>query len=162
VRRQLAILGLAAVTTFWLIALVTAPRWATSESRVGSIASAFVYIAGSIVCHQRPERSFHSDGAQLPVCARCTGLYAGAMTGVLAWGVTSGLRRTSGWLTKRFTRLHLVRLGLVVAAIPMIVSLVTEWSGWWEPGNTVRAIFGVPLGAAVGACVAAVGAGDME
>jgi uncharacterized membrane protein len=162
VRRPLAILGLAAITTFWVIALVTAPRWATTESRVGSIASAFVYIAGSIVCHQRPERSFHFNGAQLPVCARCTGLYAGAMTGVLAWGVTSGLARTLRSQARRFTTLHRVRLGLVVAAVPTIVSLAAEGSGWWQPDNAVRAILGLPLGAAVGACVAAVGAGDME
>ena len=31
-----------------------------------------------LICHQRPERSFFLHGVQMPVCARCTGLYAGA------------------------------------------------------------------------------------
>src|SRR5437763_16382908 len=37
-----------------------------------------VYGAGGIVCHQLPARSFHAWSAQWPVCARCTGIYAGA------------------------------------------------------------------------------------
>jgi uncharacterized membrane protein len=35
------------------------------------------------VCHQRPERSFVLWGAPLAVCARCTGIYAGAVLGSL-------------------------------------------------------------------------------
>jgi uncharacterized membrane protein len=162
VRRQLAILGLAFVSTFWLVALATAPRWATGESRAGTVASAFVYLAGSIICHQRPDRSFHDDGAQLPVCARCTGLYAGAMAGVLGWAVLSGLGRTARSVTKRFTELHRVRLAIVIAALPTIASLASEWSGWWEPGNMMRATLGLPLGAVVAACIVAVGASDMS
>jgi hypothetical protein len=36
-----------------------------------------VYGAGSVLCHQLPARSFHLWATQLPVCARCTGIYAG-------------------------------------------------------------------------------------
>jgi len=162
VRRPLAILGLAFVSTFWMIAIVTAPRWATGESRVGSVASALVYIAGSIICHQRPDRSFHYEGVQLPVCARCTGVYTGAMTGVLAWAATAGVGRKPRSPAKRFTRLHIVRFAVIVAAVPTIASLVTSWVGWWEPDHVVRATLAIPLGAVVGACVAAVGAGDMR
>ncbi|WP_116591258.1 DUF2085 domain-containing protein [Methanobrevibacter thaueri] len=28
-----------------------------------------------LICHRRPERSFHIKGHQFPVCARCTGFY---------------------------------------------------------------------------------------
>ena len=28
-------------------------------------------------CHQKPERSFFINGRQFPVCARCTGVFAG-------------------------------------------------------------------------------------
>lgn len=34
-------------------------------------------------CHQLPERSFHWKGRQLPVCARCTGVFAGQVLGLL-------------------------------------------------------------------------------
>src|SRR3954451_16842570 len=43
-----------------------------------------VYSAGRIICHQLPVRSFHLWGAALPVCARCTGIYAGAAAVALA------------------------------------------------------------------------------
>ena len=32
---------------------------------------------GSAVCHQMAERSFLFDGMQMPLCARCTGIYTG-------------------------------------------------------------------------------------
>jgi uncharacterized membrane protein len=34
------------------------------------------------VCHQLPEHSIHLAGIQLPLCARCTGTYAGAFLGL--------------------------------------------------------------------------------
>ena len=29
----------------------------------------------NLICHRKPERSFHIKGYQFPVCARCTGFY---------------------------------------------------------------------------------------
>lgn len=37
-------------------------------------------------CHQLPERSFFIGGYQFPVCARCTGVLAGYIFGMI-WGV---------------------------------------------------------------------------
>ena len=54
------------------------------------MAAAGTYLIGGVVCHQRPERSFHLHGVQMPVCARCAGLYLGAGLGVLA---AAGFRR---------------------------------------------------------------------
>ena len=34
-------------------------------------------------CHQMPERSFFINGMQFPLCARCTGILAGYLVGVL-------------------------------------------------------------------------------
>lgn len=34
-------------------------------------------------CHQLPERSFFWKGYQFPVCARCTGVYAGELLGLI-------------------------------------------------------------------------------
>ena len=59
-----------------LLAPVAAARPQASSLGYGY---AFVmYAASSLICHQRPERSFYLLGAQLPVCARCMGIYAGA------------------------------------------------------------------------------------
>jgi uncharacterized membrane protein len=38
---------------------------------------------GYAVCHRISERSFHIGTRQLPLCARCTGMYLGAMTGLI-------------------------------------------------------------------------------
>ncbi|MBC7262568.1 MAG: DUF2085 domain-containing protein, partial [Chloroflexi bacterium] len=36
------------------------------------------------VCHQFPEHSFFIAGVQMPLCARCTGTYLGALLGLCA------------------------------------------------------------------------------
>ena len=103
-------------------------------------------LAGSLVCHQRPERSFHRDGAQFPVCARCLGLYAGGWLGVLAWAVLAGLGREASRRAQRLSR-H-ARLVLVALAVPTLVSLAAARLGSWDASNTARALLAVPLGAA--------------
>jgi uncharacterized membrane protein len=38
---------------------------------------------GYAVCHRISERSFHIGSIQLPLCARCSGMYLGAVTGLV-------------------------------------------------------------------------------
>ena len=38
---------------------------------------------GYAVCHRINKRSFHIGSIQLPLCARCTGMYLGAMVGLI-------------------------------------------------------------------------------
>jgi hypothetical protein len=59
------------------------PLAAFAATRPEGVPSAYgfalaVYSMGRVVCHQLPVRSFRLWGAALPVCARCTGIYAGA------------------------------------------------------------------------------------
>lgn len=99
-----------------------------------------VYAVASRICHQLPGRSFHTNGVQWPVCARCAGLYLAAPAGALAAWIGRGhsrLRRASAW----------VILGL--AAIPTIATLAIEWPGFGFPSNLARAAAALPLGAAV-------------
>jgi uncharacterized membrane protein len=47
--------------------------------------------AGYSVCHQWPEHSFAIGGVSLPLCARCTGTYFGALAALgLIWAVGRG------------------------------------------------------------------------
>jgi uncharacterized membrane protein len=98
--------------------------------------SALTYAFGALICHQLPERSFHIGAYQLPVCARCFGLYAGAaMAGVPAW--LRGAPRA--WPRS-------IRLLTVAAAIPTVATVGAEWAGIWKPSNVIRAAAGAPLG----------------
>ncbi|HBG74023.1 MAG: hypothetical protein A2X25_08505 [Chloroflexi bacterium GWB2_49_20] len=49
---------------------------------------------GYAVCHRIPERSFHIGDYQLPLCARCSGMYLGAMIGLVFQAIIS--KRRSG------------------------------------------------------------------
>ena len=96
-----------------------------------------IYAIGSLICHQVPERSFHLGAFQLPVCARCLGIYAGAAAGALL-AVTAA----RGWR-------HDARRLLIAAAVPSALTFLAEWFGVWHPSNIARAVAGVPLGVAV-------------
>jgi hypothetical protein len=140
--------ALPALAVAWAVLILLAP-WlgsAAGDGRGGAWLSAAAYWLGALVCHQRPERSFHLAGAQLPVCARCTGLYVSGALGVLfAWwrGRSAGSARPSPW-----------RVPLVLATLPTLVTLVVEW--WWPAATSkaVRAIAAVPAGAVAGLLLA--------
>jgi uncharacterized membrane protein len=52
-------------------------------------------MVGYAICHQIPERSFFIAGHQLPLCARCTGTFLGAVLGLVAI-LLYGRRRAAG------------------------------------------------------------------
>jgi uncharacterized membrane protein len=117
----------------------------------------FVYTAGSMVCHQLPERSFYWGQWKFPVCSRCTGLYLSAAIGLAAWAV---VRKRRGIPIRIQPRLAIVIL--VAAALPTLVSVATATLGMWDATNAGRALLAVPLGATAGVLVAAVAAKDLR
>jgi len=131
-----------AATVAWAAALpLAAAAASTPHPWRGEFAFAFLmYGLGGVVCHQRPERSFHLWGVQLPVCARCAGIYVGAaLAAVIA--VVAAVRR--GIRAKR-------PLAVLVAAwAPVALTLVFEWTTGVTPSNMIRALSGLPAGAAV-------------
>jgi hypothetical protein len=139
--------ALPAAAVVWAVLVTAAPWLATAPVRAGGGAylSASAYWLGALVCHQRPDRSFHTGAVQWPVCARCAGLYLSAAVGVVfAWR-----RRRCGPVPFAAWRAR-----LVWAALPTVATLVVEW---WDPAITtglVRAAAAVPLGAAAGVLLA--------
>jgi uncharacterized membrane protein len=120
----------------WLALIVGAPT--AAGGRMPFVA-AVVYQMGSRICHQRPERSFHVAGTQMPVCARCFGLYAGGAAGLaLAWAFR---RRWSP---------RVVKSSLLVVALPIAVTVGLEWLRMIATSNTFRWFTGVPLGLVAG------------
>jgi uncharacterized membrane protein len=123
-----------------------------------NLAVYFLYAIGSVVCHQLPERSFHIDGHQLPVCARCTGLYLSAAAGALGWCMWKVARRWRPVSVPPRSALRLVML----CGLPTAISVATAAIGAWDGSNAARALLSVPLGASAGAVVAAVFTKDLR
>lgn len=128
-----ALTGLALV---WVALIVAAPLTLAQHPAAWP---AFVYEAAGLVCHQRPERSFHLAGMQLPVCARCFGLYASGLVGALAAWVTG-----TGMAAQRLA--WRPRLPLALAALPTALTVAGEWLGLIQPGGGARAVSALPLG----------------
>lgn len=129
-------LFLTSAAILWVAAMFFAP--VGQAHGLGDRLPDTIRMAGALICHQRVERSFRIAGAPLPVCARCTALYLSGALGALAAWLTVPLmpRRT--------------RTAILAAAVPTVVTVVVEWAGLMQPGNVVRAVAAVPIGAACG------------
>jgi uncharacterized membrane protein len=119
---------------------------------------AIIFAIGGVICHQKPERSFFIDGHQLPVCARCTGLYVSAAAGFLCW---IGLKIARRWRPIRVSPRAALAL-TAVAAVPTILSVGSAVLGLGDGSNLTRSLLAIPLGATAGAIVAAVAAKDLR
>ncbi|MBI3403383.1 MAG: DUF2085 domain-containing protein [Acidobacteria bacterium] len=120
--------------------------WAAGRAHAPALlysAAAAVYAIGALVCHQLPARSFHLWAVQMPVCARCAGIYVGA-------AIASLIALTSIREPPRVSRVT-----LLAAAVPTALTLVFEWWTGQMPANWIRAAAGLPMGAIVTALVVA-------
>ncbi len=98
------------------------------------------------VCHQIHTHSFTIGGHQLPLCARCTGIYLGALSAVF---IMSRLRRRSDRLPAAGM---LGLLGLFFGAMVLDglnSTFQTFGGGLWDSTNLVRLITGAMSGLAV-------------
>lgn len=130
---------LTALSAGWLALILIAPFALPSASAHTSLPAAIVYSSAAGLCHQRPERSFHLAGTQLPVCARCFGLYASGALGAIA-----------AWLPLRGRIAGSSRGVLLAAALPTALTWGLEYFGVQAFSNVSRAVAAVPLGAAAG------------
>jgi len=165
-----------ASTIVWALLLPLSPFIAAQPHPAPAVVAFLyaVYLTGSGICHQLPERSFHLSGHQMPVCARCAGIYFGAAIAVIvatciaplpAFALRAPARpprssdedRRSGGGTGRPTvavggrrfSTAFWRAVLGIAATPALISLLYEWTTGHMPSNWVRAATGLPLGAIV-------------
>jgi uncharacterized membrane protein len=134
-------------------AIIPLAAFAASRPQGPSLAYAFAlgaYAIGHVICHQLPARSFQLWGAVLPVCARCTGIYVGAAVVSAAMWTRP---RTPGNIS-HISIFHQdpaarARQLLLAALVPTAVTLIYEWTTGITPANWIRALAGLPLGAAV-------------
>ena len=165
-----------AATVTWALLLPLVPFLA-SRPHATSIGAALLiaaYAIGGVICHQLPERSFHLWTAQMPVCARCAGIYFGAAVAAIVASVERGVPASArSEISRAMARLagapeaqrrqprgrgpesappprpDLLRAVLLGAALPTLATLVYEWTTGHMPAHSIRAAAGAPLGATV-------------
>ena len=151
-----------------LLAAQKLANWLVPLAALAVIAG-FLYIAppgilnkadaiGYAVCHRLEARSFHAAGEQLPLCARCSGMYLGAVLGLVFLTLT--YRRSAGTPPKWALAL-LILFGLAFAVDgtnSYLYLMKSVYSGRLDfiptlylPNNTLRLFTGsgVGLGLAV-------------
>ena len=97
---------------------------------------------GFAVCHQLPSHSVSYGGMMMPLCARCTGIYAGFLFASTFLLVMSRLQRrgpTPAWITC---------LSMAFFAA-MAVDVFSSFLGWRQTNNTFRLATGALVGSAL-------------
>ncbi|BCS34151.1 hypothetical protein TBR22_A33800 [Luteitalea sp. TBR-22] len=123
----------------WAAVILGAPAVRAARPGTGlAIAAAVPYAIGARICHQRPERSFHTHGVPWPVCGRCAGLYLAGAAGLVGAAL---VRRRCAAPSRAL---------LAAAAAPTLLTWALEVAGVWNPGTPLRALAAVPLGAVIG------------
>ena len=107
---------------------------------------------GYAVCHQMEERSFHAHGLSSPLCARCTGMYLGAVL-TIAYQAFQGRRG-------RFPKLWVsIILGLFLICFGLdgvnsFLWMIPSLRFGYEPSNLLRLITGTGVGLGIGSILA--------
>jgi uncharacterized membrane protein len=105
---------------------------------------------GFAVCHRIDTRSFHLGDRQIPVCARCTGQYLGAILGLIYLSIFRPRRSgRPGWVIIG------ILVGFVIAygvdGLNSYLHLLPGLSRFYlyDPSNPLRLITGTGLGLAI-------------
>ncbi|MBN1562615.1 MAG: DUF2085 domain-containing protein, partial [Anaerolineae bacterium] len=104
---------------------------------------------GYAICHRIAERSFHAHDHQLPLCARCTGIYLGVITGLLYF-IGRGRSRAAKLPALRYL---LVMGGFVAVygfdGLNSYFSIFKFYAPVYERNNTLRLLTGATFGLAM-------------
>lgn len=108
---------------------------------------------GYAVCHRISERSFHIGNYQLPLCARCSGMYLGAVTGLVYQSIL-------GWKKVKIPPWSIIALLLVFVAAfavdgansylylmkQVVPGILPDIPNLYVPNNTLRLLTGSGMG----------------
>ena len=93
-------------------------------------------LAFRALCHGIPQRCLELWHVPMPICARCTAIYAGLMAGILLFMILPRIQA------------HLARKILAIAAVPMFIDGLTQLTGLRESTNLLRIETGLLAGVA--------------
>ena len=107
---------------------------------------------GYAVCHRIDTRSFHLGDHQMPLCARCSGMYLGAVLGLTYQAITS--RRKAGvppWRVMVF--LGIFVLAFILDGANSFFSFFPSEISLYEPRNWIRLLTGTGMGIVIAAAI---------
>lgn len=133
-QRPLIFWAVSAAIVVSLVSLILVAPLAAASGH-NEIAGA-IYRGFSVLCHQRPDRSYFIDGHQFGVCSRCTGIYFGFALTLLVYPLLRSLRTTT----------TPARKWLFLAALPLVIDFSLTFFGLWENTHTSRLVTGLLLG----------------
>jgi uncharacterized membrane protein len=100
---------------------------------------------GFAICHRIDARSFHLGERQLPLCARCTGMYLGALLGLIYQASFSHKRSgTAPW--KVLIVLGVLALAFAGDGLNSYLSLFPGAPTVYTPNNLLRLLTGTGMG----------------
>jgi uncharacterized membrane protein len=111
---------------------------------------------GYAVCHRIGERSFYIGNYQLPLCARCSGMYLGAVTGLVFQSIV-------GWKRLKIPHWSIITLLVLFVALFAIdgansylyllkqvsPGILPDIPNLYIPNNTLRLLTGSGMGLAM-------------
>ncbi len=100
---------------------------------------------GYAVCHRIDLRSFHLGERQIPLCARCTGMYLGAVV-ALVFQAVIGRRRTGLSSKAVLVILALLAMAFIVDGLNSFISLIPGLPILYQPQNWSRLLTGTGMG----------------
>jgi uncharacterized membrane protein len=105
---------------------------------------------GYAVCHRIAERSFNIAGRQLPLCARCSGMYLGVSVAFVVLAL-AGRRRWSNLPPLRVILVSLAFIGLwAIDGINSYSHFFPNLPHAYEPQNWLRLLTGIGAGLTMG------------
>ncbi|HEX6159559.1 MAG TPA: DUF2085 domain-containing protein, partial [Thermoanaerobaculia bacterium] len=116
------ILGFAALCS-WAVAHGASPKWR---------------LLFRVMCHGLERRCLELFAVPMPICARCTGIYAGLILGLAAFPLIRMLQE------------KVMRAVAFIAVTPLALDGLTQLTGMRESTNELRIATGVIAGLAFG------------
>jgi uncharacterized membrane protein len=104
---------------------------------------------GYAVCHRIPSRSFFIGDRPISLCARCSGMYLGALLGLL-YQVRLGKRGSMPGL-KMYALFGIFLLGFTIDGVNSYISFFPHAPSLYEPQNLFRLLTGTGIGLGIAA-----------
>jgi uncharacterized membrane protein len=143
--KYLVVVAAALVLTGWLVN--------TPPGLLGKL-DAIAYA----VCHRIAERSFHIGSVPLPLCARCTGMYLGAVAGLVFQSIRGGKRsKAPGWGIIAILGVFVVAFGIdglnsyLYLFKQIRPGILPQIPNIYIPNNTLRLLTGSGMGLGISA-----------